>query len=54
MAKKEDEKKDFEVVEVATQTDIVIHDTTTNEQLSIAQALVEILNDVREIKKNFK
>jgi len=56
MAKEETEVKKegnerYSVAEVATQTDLVILDAESKEQLTIHTALVKILNNLEKLKK---
>ena len=50
---KEEEKKegDWQVGEIATQTESVIVNKKTNEQLDIPLALAKVLNSIEELKK---
>jgi len=56
MAKEETEVKKegnerYSVAEIATQTDLVILDAESKEQLTIHTALVKILNNLEKLKK---
>ena len=42
----------FEIVNVATATEPKIKDLTTEKEYSFMEAICEILNDVKEIKKS--
>ena len=56
MADKEQETKEqkmrYELVEVPTQTAVVIKDNQTEKVYQIEQAMAEVLNILDEIKKN--
>ena len=42
----------FEVVEVATQTDMLIQNSKTGEKFNLFTAVCKLMNDVDEIKKS--
>jgi hypothetical protein len=49
---KKEESKRFEVVEVPTQTALVIKDNKTDALLEDKQVIAEILNSLEQIKKS--
>lgn len=49
-AKKEEEKK-FEIEEVPTQIAKVVKNTTTNEEVDMDSLIVQMANDISDIKK---
>lgn len=51
MTEEKENKKTFELVEVATQTDLVIKDLEEDKILNGQECLMKILNELAEIKK---
>ena len=47
-----EKQKNFEVVDVSTQSEPRIQDNETKETYTLTEAICEILNDVKEIKKS--
>jgi hypothetical protein len=47
-----EEEKDFEVIDVATETERQIQDNETKELYNLEEAVCKILNDLKEIKKS--